>query len=97
MAEKRTITIFGTSKGRPGDENYELARRLGARLAEAGYAIANGGYGGTMTATAEGARQAHGEVIGVTCAAFGRSGPNEYITREIGTTSLSQRDRKSVV
>lgn len=86
-----TVTIFGTSKAQPRDGVFEDALQLGLQLAQKGFAIANGGYGGTMLASAKGAHKAHGEVIGVTCAAFGRSAPNEYLTREIRTQTLEQR------
>ncbi len=90
------VTLFGTSKVALGDEPYEVAFQLGRLLASEGYVIANGGYGGTMLASAQGARQVGGEVIGVTCVAFGRSGPNPLITREIKTSSLEERLRRLI-
>jgi uncharacterized protein (TIGR00730 family) len=87
----KTIAIFGTSKAKPGEQVFEDALQLGRLLAENGFAIANGGYGGTMLAAAKGAAQASGQVIGVTCKAFGRSGANEYVTRDIQTDTLEQR------
>jgi len=90
MSEK-IITIFGTSRARPGDSIYKLAYESGMLLAKAGFTIANGGYGGTMLAAAEGAAEAGGEVIGVTCSAFKSSRANEYVTREIATNSLDER------
>lgn len=89
MASK-IITIFGTARARAGDEKFAVAERLGRGLAEAGFVIANGGYGGTMLAAAKGAREAGGEVIGVTCSAFS-SKANEYISKEIVTGSLEER------
>lgn len=90
MAEK-VIVIFGTGKAEPGDDAFELAYQTGKELAGAGFTIANGGYGGTMLAAAKGAAEAGGKCIGVTCTAFGRGGPNEYISEEIVTGSLDQR------
>jgi predicted Rossmann-fold nucleotide-binding protein len=43
-----------------------------------------------MLAAAQGAHQAGGDVIGVTCSAFGGRA-NEYISKEIVTASLSER------
>jgi len=85
------ITIFGTGRARPGDSAYALAMEIGKLLAQAGFTIANGGYGGTMLAAAKGAAQAGGEIIGVTCSAFKSSKANEYVTREIVTASLDER------
>jgi uncharacterized protein (TIGR00730 family) len=88
---KKIVTIFGTSSAKDGDKIFNLAYELGWFLAEAGFTIANGGYGGTMLAAARGARQAGGKTIGVTCKAFGRKGPNEFIAEEIETDNLNQR------
>lgn len=90
MSEK-IITIFGTSKAKVGDSAYTLAFEIGKLLAEAGFTIANGGYGGTMLAAAEGASQAGGKTIGVTCSAFKTGKANKYISREIVTDSLDER------
>jgi uncharacterized protein (TIGR00730 family) len=87
----KVVSIFGTGKAKEGDPFYKMAEDTGRILAQAGFAIANGGYGGTMTAAAMGASQAGGEVIGVTCTAFKNSKPNQYITREIATNSLDKR------
>ena len=88
---KKIITIFGTARARPGDSIFTLAMETGRLLAQAGFTIANGGYGGTMLAAAKGAAEAGGEIIGVTCSAFKSSRANEYITREIVTGSLDER------
>ncbi len=89
MSEK-IITIFGTGRAKPGDSVYELAYETGKILAQAGFTIANGGYGGTMLAAARAAAEAGGEIIGVTCSAF-KGKPNEYISREIVADSLDER------
>jgi len=96
MGEK-IITIFGTAKAKADDEAYLLAYEIGKLLAQAGFAIANGGYGGTMLATAKGVAEAGGETIGVTCSAFAGTPSgyvnrkNEYVSREIVTGSLDER------
>jgi hypothetical protein len=89
MAEK-VIIIFGTARAKPGERIYKLAEQTGKLLAEAGFTIANGGYGGTMLAAAKGAAEAGGGVIGVTCSVFGREA-NKYVSREIVTGSLDER------
>jgi len=88
---KKVVTIFGTGRAKGGDRAYELAGEVGRVLAQAGFTIANGGYAGTMLAAAQGAAAAGGQTIGVTCSAFGRGGPNEFISREIATESLDER------
>lgn len=88
---ERTVTVFGTGRAKPGDAAYALAYETGKILAQAGFVVVNGGYGGTMEAAAKGASEAGGQIVGVTCSAFKRSIPNEYISREIVTGSLDER------
>lgn len=95
MAEK-VITIFGTGRACPGDEAFAIAEETGEILAQSGYTIANGGYGGTMLAAAKGAAGAGGVVIGVTCSEFGPGSANKYISREIATKSLDERLKKLI-
>lgn len=90
MSEK-VISIFGTSRAKPGDDIYRLALELGKELAAAGFTIANGGYGGTMEAAAHGASLNSGKVIGITCSAFKRGKANQYVSEEIRTESLQER------
>jgi uncharacterized protein (TIGR00730 family) len=87
----KIVSVFGTGRAKAGDKNYKSAEQLGRLLAEAGFAIANGGYGGTMEALAKGAKEAGGEVIGVTCLAFGRGSANKFVSREIITKSINER------
>ncbi len=85
------ISIFGTSNAAPGQPVYDLAYGVGRVLAESGWAIANGGYGGTMLAAARGAAEAGGRVFGVTCTAFKRGRANAFVTDEIVTHCLEER------
>jgi len=88
--EEGIVSVFGTGRAGAAEPICKLAYELGKSLAQAGFAIANGGYGGTMLAAAKGAREAGGQVIGVTCSAF-KSKPNPYITRQVVTKSLDER------
>lgn len=88
---ERVITIFGSGRRGSGDSAFTLAYRTGKLLAQAGFTIANGGYGGTMLAAAKGAVEGGGKTIGVTCSAFKGSSANEYISRQIVTDSLDER------
>jgi len=89
--DKTIVCVFGTGRAKPGDPVYALAEQIGRALAEAGFTVANGGYGGTMQASAKGAAAAGGTVVGVTCSAFGSSVANEYVTRTVVTDSLDER------
>jgi hypothetical protein len=94
-AGKHVVSVFGANSPRRGDGAYETARAVGRVLAELGYRVANGGYGGTMEASARGAREAGGETIGVTCSLWGSS-PNRYIDQVILTASLAERVAKLI-
>lgn len=84
------VSVFGSGDPRPGDAEYAQAEAVGAALAGLGYTLANGGYGGTMEASARGASQAGGRAIGVTCTIWS-SKPNAMIAEEIRTESYRQR------
>jgi uncharacterized protein (TIGR00730 family) len=90
------ICIFGSYSPKRGDPLYEQAYAIGQALAEAGYVVANGGYDGTMEASARGAKDAGGHTIGVTCSVFSdyRGKPlkaNRHIDREIPCDDLFTR------
>ncbi|MBN2132600.1 MAG: LOG family protein [Sedimentisphaerales bacterium] len=87
---KKMVCVFGTGRAREGEPAYILAEGVGRALAQAGFIVANGGYGGTMRASAKGAAEAGGTVVGVTCSAFGGSA-NKYVTREVRTETLEER------
>jgi uncharacterized protein (TIGR00730 family) len=65
---------------------------LGRRIADAGWVLLNGGYGGTMEAAAKGARERGGHVIGVTVRTF-RKDPNAYTSEAFLTADLWERIR----
>lgn len=91
MRKKKVVTVFGSSGVEPLDDLYRAAFELGGMIADLGLTLCNGGYGGTMEASARGAAEAGGHTIGVTCTRFPRSGPNPYIRQEIPTFDLFQR------
>ncbi len=86
------ITIFGSSTARPNSPAWQFAEDLGRGIAQAGWTVCNGGYGGTMAASAHGAKAAGGHTIGVTCSILAwRGGPNPDIRQEIPTFDLTTR------
>lgn len=87
------MAVFGSSRRSEGDAYYHEAYELGRVLAEAGYAVLTGGYGGSMGAVSRGASEAGGRVIGVTCAIFDPLPPNRWLTEEIKAHDLMERLR----
>jgi uncharacterized protein (TIGR00730 family) len=59
------VCIFGSARTRPGDDEYELAQRLGRRLGELGLTVITGGGPGTMEAANRGAQAGGGLSIGL--------------------------------
>ena len=90
MTDKPVVTIFGANDPQPGQEAYQTALAVGETLAQMEYDIANGGYGGTMEASARGAKLHGARTIGVTCSLW-TSSPNAYIDDVIETASLPER------
>lgn len=93
--KSRIITIFGSSRPLPGSSEYQTAYQLGKLIAEAGYIVCNGGYGGTMEASARGAIENGGKTIGVVTETFSPIA-NQYISQTIATKTLIERLMKLI-
>lgn len=89
---RTNVAIFGGSAAEATEELMRVAEELGRAFAGRGWTVVNGGYGGSMLASARGATQAGGRAIGVTCSAF-KSPPNEFITEVVKTDNLFDRLR----
>lgn len=88
------ISVFGSSRPQPDSPDYEQARLTGRLLAQAGFAVATGGYMGTMEAVSRGAAEVGGRVIGVTSAQIERYRParaNPWVGEEIRYETLWER------
>ncbi len=88
------VTIFGGSHPQPGSEAYQQAYELGRLLAQAGHAVLTGGYIGTMEAVSQGASEAGGHVIGVTCDEIERwrnTSCNQWVNEERHFVSMQER------
>jgi uncharacterized protein (TIGR00730 family) len=73
------ITIFGSARVGAGTPDYELARGIARRLAEAGFAIITGGGPGIMEAANRGCREGGGLSIGCNIELPHEQGLNEYV------------------
>jgi uncharacterized protein (TIGR00730 family) len=58
------VTVFGSARTPEGTPTYELARMIGRKLAEAGFAVITGGGPGTMEAANRGCREGGGLSVG---------------------------------
>lgn len=58
------VTVFGSARFKEGDRYYDLAREIGKKLGEEGYAVMTGGGPGVMEAANRGAFEAGAKSIG---------------------------------
>src|ERR1022692_1524227 len=76
------VSVFGSARSKPGSREYGLGERIGAGLAEAGYAVIPGGGPGIMEAANKGATSADGVSVGLGIELPLEEGLNDYV--EIG-------------
>jgi uncharacterized protein (TIGR00730 family) len=80
----RAVTVFGSARSRPGDQDYRRAEELGRALAKAGHAVITGGGPGDMEGVSKGAFEAGGQTIGVCIELPREEKPNAYLTHVVG-------------
>jgi len=77
------VTVFGSARFEPGHRYYELARSVGALVAELGLTTMTGGGPGVMEGANRGAREAGGRSIGCNIELPREQQPNPYLDRWI--------------
>jgi len=77
------VSVFGSARFGEDHPYYGLAREVGARLAEAGFAVMTGGGPGLMEAANRGAREAGGLSLGCNIELPVEQRPNPYLDRWI--------------
>jgi uncharacterized protein (TIGR00730 family) len=73
------VTVFGSARVAPGNATYELAREIGRRIAEAGFAVITGGGPGVMAAANQGCREGGGLSVGCNIELPHEQEVNEYV------------------
>lgn len=81
----KIIAVFGGSRPPENSREYAEAYTVGKLLAQKGFVVMNGGYAGTMEASARGAQEHGGHSIGVLSEEFAHLKANPYI----GETQIS--------
>jgi uncharacterized protein (TIGR00730 family) len=74
----RGVSVFGSARIPPDDPRYALAREVGRRLGEAGFAVITGGGPGIMEAANRGAREVGACSVGLNIELPFEQGPNPY-------------------
>jgi uncharacterized protein (TIGR00730 family) len=91
MKKEMIVSVFGSSRPRENDSDYIEAHDLGRALAQKGFAICTGAYGGTMEAVSRGAKEAGGKTYGVTAEFFGAAKANEWVDVEVRVKTWQER------
>ena len=91
MSQETIVTVFGSSRPREGEADYEEARVLGRALAKHGFAVCSGGYGGVMEAVSRGAKEAGGKTYGVTAEFFTAAKLNLWVDTEVRMKTWEER------
>lgn len=93
----RLIAVYGSALVKPDETDYADAYAIGRMLAQAGYNIATGGYGGVMEAASKGAHEAGGHVVGIILqhtggsAATNERSANPYLDDVVHSITMRER------
>lgn len=75
----KAVSIFGSSRTKPGTKYYKLAEEISYLLAKENYAIITGSGPGLMEAANKGAKRAKGKSIGLNIQLPLQQKPNKYV------------------
>jgi uncharacterized protein (TIGR00730 family) len=81
--DRPAVTIFGSARIREGSAEYEQAREVGRRFAEAGFAVVTGGGPGVMEAANRGAKEGGGLSVGFNIELPREQHENPYLDIEL--------------
>ncbi|MDH3216658.1 MAG: TIGR00730 family Rossman fold protein [Candidatus Krumholzibacteria bacterium] len=74
-----SVTVFGSARFEESNSYYQLARRVGKKLAEVGCTVMTGGGPGIMEAANRGAQEGGGRSIGCNIKLPEEQQPNDYL------------------
>jgi uncharacterized protein (TIGR00725 family) len=90
VTKEKIITVFGSGSSQEDESRYQEARALGRALAESGFAVCSGGYGGVMAGVSRGAKEAAGKTYGITADCFSTKA-NPWIDVEVRVATWQDR------
>lgn len=73
------VSVFGSARFAEDHPHYDLARRMGAELARAGFTVMTGGGPGVMEAACRGAKEAGGFTVGCNIVLPEEQAPNRWV------------------
>lgn len=81
--DRPVVTVFGSARFSEDHRYYKLARNLGQRLAENGFAVMTGAGPGIMEAANRGCKEAGGLSLGANIQLPHEQQPNAYVDRYV--------------
>ena len=84
LIDRPAVSIFGSARVKEDSDAYRMAREVGKRFAERGWAVITGGGPGVMEAANRGAKEGGGLSVGFNIELPHEQGSNPYI--DIGYT-----------
>lgn len=75
------VTVFGSARIKSDSPYYELARQMGAAIAQLGFTVMTGGGPGIMEAANRGAKEVGGRSVGCNIELPREQRPNPYLDR----------------
>ncbi|HEY1085480.1 MAG TPA: TIGR00730 family Rossman fold protein [Candidatus Saccharimonadales bacterium] len=87
----KTVTIFGSARTPIDNPDYQKAREVAARLAQANYTVITGGGHGIMAAANQGAKEAGGNSLGFNIALPHEQTLNPYTTESYAFKHFAPR------
>lgn len=78
VGRRLEVGVMGSARLGEDSAWWSQARSLGTLLAEAGFAVVTGGYGGLMAAVSQGAHERGGQVIGLPMRHWTHLEPNPW-------------------
>ncbi len=77
------VTVFGSARTPESDPHYQLARRMGAAVAEMGFTVMTGGGPGIMEAANRGSREVGGRSVACNIELPMEQASNAYLDRYV--------------
>src|SRR3989441_7098506 len=75
------VAVFGSARIKEGHPSYELARKMGAAIAQLGFTVMTGGGPGIMEAANRGAKDVDGRSVGCNIELEFEQQPNAFLDR----------------